>query len=163
MSGPFAFFLSSFYNSFFFSFFGYFNVLHFIWILGVKNHILKKLYKFCLAAVFCFYILQYCILIIWCDFTSDNKRLDEWVEEDRLDTRKIQYPRRDLASAATTGLNTPKKTLTGTTNSRPSSPGLTPVRISIQYILGMHVGFIGYNVAFFCILYLIAMVLDLLL
>ncbi|MPC81615.1 Histone acetyltransferase Tip60 [Portunus trituberculatus] len=55
---------------------------------------------------------------------SDNKRLDEWVEEDRLDLRKIQYPRRDLASS-TTGLNTPKKTLTGATNSRPSSPGLT--------------------------------------
>ena len=56
---------------------------------------------------------------------SDNKRLDEWVEEDRLDLRKIQYPRRDLASSTTTGLNTPKKTLTGATNSRPSSPGLT--------------------------------------
>ncbi|KAK3868156.1 hypothetical protein Pcinc_026432, partial [Petrolisthes cinctipes] len=55
-----------------------------------------------------------------------NKRLDEWVEEDRLDLRKIQYPRRDLASSTTTGLNTPKKTLTGATNSRPSSPGLTP-------------------------------------
>lgn len=61
----------------------------------------------------------------------DNKRLDEWVEEDRLDLRKIQYPRRDLASAATTGLNTPKKTLTGTTNSRPSSPGLPPVRTTV--------------------------------
>ncbi|ROT85942.1 putative histone acetyltransferase Tip60 isoform X2 [Penaeus vannamei] len=57
-----------------------------------------------------------------------NKRLDEWVDEDRLDTRKIQYPRRDLASGTTTGLNTPKKTLTGTTNSRPSSPGLTPAQ-----------------------------------
>ncbi|KAK8732540.1 hypothetical protein OTU49_006811, partial [Cherax quadricarinatus] len=64
-----------------------------------------------------------------------NKRLDEWVEEDRLDTRKIQYPRRDLASAATTGLNTPKKTLTGTTNSRPSSPGLTPDPITGPSVL----------------------------
>ncbi|KAG7163445.1 Histone acetyltransferase Tip60-like [Homarus americanus] len=64
-----------------------------------------------------------------------NKRLDEWVEEDRLDTRKIQYPRRDLASAATTGLNTPKKTLTGATNSRPSSPGLTPDPITGPSVL----------------------------
>ncbi|CAL4106675.1 unnamed protein product, partial [Meganyctiphanes norvegica] len=53
-------------------------------------------------------------------FIDYNKRLDEWVDEDRLDTRKIQYPRRDLASSGTTGLNTPKKSTTN--SSRPTSP-----------------------------------------
>ncbi|XP_076045584.1 histone acetyltransferase Tip60 isoform X3 [Oratosquilla oratoria] len=55
-----------------------------------------------------------------------NKRLDEWVGEDRLDTRKIQYPRGDLGSTTTglnTGINTPKKLFTNP-NSRPSSPVL---------------------------------------
>lgn len=37
----------------------------------------------------------------------DNKRLDEWVSEDRLDTRKVQYPRKD--GQPSTGLSTPKK------------------------------------------------------
>lgn len=37
-----------------------------------------------------------------------NKRLDEWVSVDRLDTRKVQYPRRDGQPG--TGVNTPKKT-----------------------------------------------------
>nr|XP_053649930.1 histone acetyltransferase KAT5-like isoform X1 [Cherax quadricarinatus] len=73
--------------------------------------------------------------LFYVHYIDYNKRLDEWVEEDRLDTRKIQYPRRDLASAATTGLNTPKKTLTGTTNSRPSSPGLTPDPITGPSVL----------------------------
>lgn len=44
---------------------------------------------------------------IFCDFTV-NKRLDEWVSVDRLDTRKVQYPRRDGQPG--TGVNTPKKT-----------------------------------------------------
>ena len=46
---------------------------------------------------------------------SDNKRLDEWVGEDRLDLRRIQFPRKDkdapttTTQCTTTGLNTPKK------------------------------------------------------
>ena len=46
---------------------------------------------------------------------SDNKRLDEWVVEDRLDLRRIQFPRKDkdapttTTQCTTTGLNTPKK------------------------------------------------------
>ncbi len=41
---------------------------------------------------------------------SVNKRLDEWVSVERLDTRKVQYPRRDGQPG--TGVNTPKKTST---------------------------------------------------
>jgi hypothetical protein len=57
----------------------------------------------------------------------DNKRLDEWVDESRLDLRKIQYPRRDLGAPSNTGgLNTPKKlqVSSGGTVSRPASPGI---------------------------------------
>lgn len=36
-----------------------------------------------------------------------NKRLDEWVTEESLDTRKVHFPRRDVASS--TGVSTPKK------------------------------------------------------
>lgn len=38
---------------------------------------------------------------------TDNKRLDEWVSAERLDTRKVQYPRKD--GQTSTGLSTPKK------------------------------------------------------
>ncbi|RZF47713.1 hypothetical protein LSTR_LSTR005977 [Laodelphax striatellus] len=72
-------------------------------------------------------------------YVDYNKRLDEWVLEDRLDTRKVQFPRRDKDGAPTAaGIGTPKKTVTSsggqsqttTTNreptscpsSRPSSP-----------------------------------------
>ncbi|KAK7083748.1 3-ketoacyl-CoA thiolase 5, peroxisomal [Halocaridina rubra] len=79
--------------------------------------------------------LDNCKKLFYVHYIDYNKRLDEWVEEDRLDTRKIQYPRRDLASGTTTGLNTPKKTLTGTTNSRPSSPGLIPDPITGPSVL----------------------------
>ncbi|XP_049943881.1 histone acetyltransferase Tip60-like [Schistocerca serialis cubense] len=41
-------------------------------------------------------------------YVDFNKRLDEWVTEDRLDTRKVQYPRRDGAGPGT-GMSTPKK------------------------------------------------------
>ena len=46
---------------------------------------------------------------------TDNKRLDEWVGEERLDLRRIQFPRKDkdapttTTQCTTTGLNTPKK------------------------------------------------------
>lgn len=40
-------------------------------------------------------------------FISVNKRLDEWVGEEALDTRKVQFPRRD--GAPSTGVSTPKK------------------------------------------------------
>jgi len=61
-----------------------------------------------------------------CIFNSfaDNKRLDEWVTEDRLDTRKVQYPGKDCTPANVAGLSTPKRTQTGisVTSSRPASP-----------------------------------------
>lgn len=40
-------------------------------------------------------------------FLLVNKRLDEWVNEDSLDTRKVHFPRRDGGS--NTGVSTPKK------------------------------------------------------
>lgn len=62
-------------------------------------------------------------------FVDYNKRLDEWVNEDRLDTRKVQYPRRDGTSTGT-GVSTPNRKIGGggnlnvphSTSSRPSSP-----------------------------------------
>ena len=47
--------------------------------------------------------------------------MDEWVSEDRLDTRKVQYPRKDGASGS---VSTPKRVQASTsvTSSRPSSP-----------------------------------------
>ncbi|CAG4952927.1 unnamed protein product [Colias eurytheme] len=44
-------------------------------------------------------------------YVDFNKRLDEWVEESWLDTRKVQFPRRD--GAPTGGTTTPKKTHIG--------------------------------------------------
>ncbi|VVD02870.1 unnamed protein product [Leptidea sinapis] len=44
-------------------------------------------------------------------YVDYNKRLDEWVEESWLDTRKVIFPRRDGAPAA--GTTTPKKTHIG--------------------------------------------------
>lgn len=54
-----------------------------------------------------------------------NKRLDEWVTEESLDTRKVHFPRRDGGS--NTGVSTPKKVHIGGggpigSTSRPSSP-----------------------------------------
>ena len=51
-----------------------------------------------------------------------NKRLDDWVTEDFLDTRKIHFPRKDGTQAPGTGLSTPKKIGGTTGSSRPSSP-----------------------------------------
>ncbi|KAL1489884.1 hypothetical protein ABEB36_013811 [Hypothenemus hampei] len=63
-------------------------------------------------------------------FVDFNKRLDEWVTEEALDTRKVHFPRKDLGPG--TGVTTPKKQQIGSginTNvntsaqtSRPSSP-----------------------------------------
>lgn len=41
------------------------------------------------------------------EFFVVNKRLDEWVTEESLDTRKVHFPRRDGGS--NTGVSTPKK------------------------------------------------------
>ncbi|KAL0829208.1 hypothetical protein ABMA28_004043 [Loxostege sticticalis] len=65
-------------------------------------------------------------------YVDFNKRLDEWVGESWLDTRKVQFPRRD--GAPTGGTTTPKKTHIGSGGmpseprqlvSRPASPTLT--------------------------------------
>jgi len=47
-------------------------------------------------------------------YVDYNKRLDEWVSEDRLDTRKVEPPtgkddKSHAATSATTGVNTPKR------------------------------------------------------
>lgn len=53
-----------------------------------------------------------------------NKRLDEWVTEESLDTRKVHFPRKDGGS--NTGVSTPKKIQIGSGGggaiSRPTSP-----------------------------------------
>jgi len=59
--------------------------------------------------------------------------LDEWVTEERLDTRKVQYPRKDGMTTGTsgTGANTPKikvEPISIMSHSRPASPlSLPPV------------------------------------
>lgn len=61
--------------------------------------------------------------------SSVNKRLDEWVTEDYLDTRKVQFPRKDGSTTGhNTGVTTPKKLVPNSTgplaanSSRPASP-----------------------------------------
>ena len=59
---------------------------------------------------------NFSLLVMWdflC-FWTDNKRLDEWVSEDRLDRRKVQWPKKDGA-VGTTGTVT-------VVGSRPASP-----------------------------------------
>lgn len=60
-----------------------------------------------------------------------NKRLDDWVTEDYLDTRKVQFPRKDgTATGQNTGVTTPKRFVgnsvghlgSNSTASRPTSP-----------------------------------------
>lgn len=60
-----------------------------------------------------------------------NKRLDDWVTEDYLDTRKVQFPRKDgTATGQNTGVTTPKRFISNSmgplgsnlTTSRPTSP-----------------------------------------
>lgn len=58
---------------------------------------------------------------------SVNKRLDEWVTESWLDTRKVQFPRRD--GAPNPGTTTPKKTHIG------SGGGIMPSIISMCGLL----------------------------
>ncbi|XP_074039443.1 histone acetyltransferase Tip60 isoform X2 [Leptinotarsa decemlineata] len=60
-----------------------------------------------------------CYYVHYVDF---NKRLDEWVTEESLDTRKVHFPRKDVGGT-NTGVSTPKKVQMGTGSiSRPSSP-----------------------------------------
>lgn len=59
-------------------------------------------------------------------YRTVNKRLDEWVPEEYLDTRKVQFPRKDgLATGQNTGVTTPKRIPIGE-RSRPASPVLPP-------------------------------------
>jgi histone acetyltransferase HTATIP len=59
-------------------------------------------------------------------YISVNKRLDEWVTDDYLDMRKVQYPRKDgTTTGQNTGVSTPKKVQSATGPvSRPASPVL---------------------------------------
>ncbi|XP_017850955.1 histone acetyltransferase Tip60 [Drosophila busckii] len=61
-------------------------------------------------------------------YVDFNKRLDEWVNEEDLNTRKVQFPRREGTQTGTsTGVTTPKRhhSLAGSV-SRPTSPQSTP-------------------------------------
>ena len=65
-------------------------------------------------------------------YVDYNKRLDEWVTEDKLDTRKIEPPqgkddKSHAATSATTGINTPKKVVVAQAVSRTSSRPVSPV------------------------------------
>ncbi|XP_018796952.1 PREDICTED: histone acetyltransferase Tip60 isoform X1 [Bactrocera latifrons] len=58
-------------------------------------------------------------------YVDFNKRLDEWVTEEDVDTRKVQFPRRDgTQTGASTGVTTPKKHHSSVPGSvsRPTSP-----------------------------------------
>lgn len=62
-------------------------------------------------------------------YVDFNKRLDGWVTEDFLDTRKVQFPRKDgTTTGQNTGVTTPKKHVTNMSTtimpnqSRPTSP-----------------------------------------
>lgn len=62
-------------------------------------------------------------------YVDFNKRLDGWVTEDFLDTRKVQFPRKDgTTTGQNTGVTTPKKlplnisTAIIPNQSRPTSP-----------------------------------------
>lgn len=62
-------------------------------------------------------------------YVDFNKRLDGWVTEDFLDTRKVQFPRKDgTTTGQNTGVTTPKKLILNMSTSiipnqsRPTSP-----------------------------------------
>merc|ERR1719319_2214599 len=59
-------------------------------------------------------------------YVDYNKRLDEWVTEDRLDTRKIEPPRKyekhDKNHIATKKITRRESQNTSAANSRPTSP-----------------------------------------
>ncbi|CAH2009132.1 unnamed protein product [Acanthoscelides obtectus] len=58
-----------------------------------------------------------CYYVHYVDF---NKRLDEWVTEESLDTRKVHFPRKDVGTG--TGVSTPKKISIGGGGSVPPPP-----------------------------------------
>ncbi|XP_055299366.1 histone acetyltransferase Tip60 isoform X1 [Sitodiplosis mosellana] len=70
-------------------------------------------------------------LVFYVHYVDFNKRLDDWVTEDYLDTRKVQFPRKDgTATGQNTGVTTPKRFISNSmgplglnsTTSRPTSP-----------------------------------------
>lgn len=58
-------------------------------------------------------------------FWKVNKRLDEWVTPDRLDLKKLQFPKKEAKTPTKNGLP----------GSRPSSPERDVVRTSFQICL----------------------------
>merc|ERR1719507_2412720 len=71
-------------------------------------------------------------------YVDYNKRLDEWVTEDRLDTRKIEPPQgkeekeKHATGATTTGFCTPKKTTAAPNSSTANTASVTSsVNLSI--------------------------------
>ncbi|XP_055603030.1 histone acetyltransferase Tip60 isoform X3 [Uranotaenia lowii] len=68
--------------------------------------------------------------VYYVHYVDFNKRLDEWVTEEYLDTRKVQFPRKDgLTTGQNTGVTTPKRVIPVGERSRPASPVLPPVEI----------------------------------
>lgn len=71
-----------------------------------------------------------CVLLFLFGRHLVNKRLDEWVTEEFLDTRKVQFPRKDgTTTGQNTGVTTPKKQILSSGGglpisvpSRPTSP-----------------------------------------
>ncbi|KAF0310876.1 Histone acetyltransferase Tip60 [Amphibalanus amphitrite] len=81
-------------------------------------------------------------LIFYVHYIDYNKRLDEWVGEERLDLRRIQFPRKDkdapttTTQCTTTGLNTPKKKEPQSTKpSRSGSPINSPDPLAAPNVL----------------------------
>lgn len=60
-------------------------------------------------------------------FVDYNKRLDEWVTEDRLDTRRIEQPTAKSDDRPASCMDTPRKSVTATGVSGPSSRPPSPV------------------------------------
>ncbi|GLV35829.1 Tat interactive protein 60kDa [Carabus blaptoides fortunei] len=64
-------------------------------------------------------------------YVDFNKRLDEWVSEEALDTRKVQFPRRD-GNTTGTGVSTPKKTHIGGGGGGGAGAGGIPTPVGVS-------------------------------
>ncbi|XP_055715274.1 histone acetyltransferase Tip60 [Phlebotomus papatasi] len=74
--------------------------------------------------------------LFYVHYVDFNKRLDEWVSEDFMDTRKVQFPRKDGSTTGqNTGVTTPKKQPTVPTTGNTSRP-VSPVTPSSELVNG---------------------------
>ncbi|KAF7266808.1 histone acetyltransferase Tip60 isoform X2 [Rhynchophorus ferrugineus] len=74
--------------------------------------------------------------VYYVHYVDFNKRLDEWVTEQSLDTRKVHFPRKDAAPG--TGVSTPKKVQIGSgiSNSGQVSRPASPVSTNSELLNG---------------------------